>query len=108
MSRTRFPLLKCLWLQEVTLMILSGLRSYKEPNDINQLTTSSLAQLWDDVLFSFTPEKGATLLRLQGKHSPRHLRGALLGDWKAPERWVTATRYWDASGGGPYSFLVSL
>ena len=66
-------------------------RSYKELNDFNQLTTSSLP--WDDVLYSYTQRSGVTLVRLRGKHSTRDLRAALLGDWKAPERLVTASRH---------------
>ena len=65
--------------------------SYKELNDINQVTTSSLASALRRRALQLHPKKGVTLLRLQGKHSSRDLRAALLGDWKAPERLVTST-----------------
>ena len=71
-------------------------RSYKELDDINQLTTSSLATALGRRALQLHPKKGITLLWPQGEHSSRDLRAALLGELKAVERCVTATRYWGA------------
>ena len=60
------------------------------------MTTSSLASALRRRAFQLHPKKGVTPLTLQGKHSSRDLRAALLGDWRAPERLVTYTRYWGA------------
>ena len=62
----------------------SIVRSYKELNDINQLTTSSLATAWD-----------VTILRPQSKHSFRDLRAASFGDWKAQSAWSLLHDAWD-------------
>ena len=67
--------------------------SHNELNDINQVTTSSLASALRRRALQLHPKKEVTLLRLQGKYSSRDLRAALLGDWKAPERLVTSARY---------------
>ena len=61
-------------------------RSYKELNDIDQLTTSSLATALGRRALRLNP-KTVTLLSLQGKHSSRDLRAALLGDWKTQSAW---------------------
>ena len=71
----------------------STARSYTEINDINQLTASSLATALGRRALQLHPKKWVTLLRVQGKHSSRDLRAALLGDWNAPRWWVTAPRY---------------
>ena len=63
---------------------------------MNQLATSSLASALRRCALQLHPKKGVTLLKLQGKHSSRHLRSALLGDWKAPKRLVTSERFWGA------------
>ena len=88
-SRALFLLRQCPWLQEAALMILFG-------PPLLALTWSSvtsttcqlprLRQLWDGVFFSFIHKK-------EGRHSPPNLRAALFGDWTAPERLVTDTRY---------------
>ena len=59
-------------------------RSHTELDDIDQLTTSSLAAAWRRRALLLHPKKGVTLLRLQERHSFRELRAALLGNWKAP------------------------
>ena len=60
-------------------------------SSVNKLTSSLAAALGRRALQLHPKE--VTLLMLQGKHSPRDLRAALLGDWKAPERMVSATRF---------------